>query len=129
VNSPFPLSPLQARVLPFAIFVAFTFTQGWFGEASRYWIYALKSGVGAALIWMMWPLVTEMRWRFTWESVAAGVLVAGLWIGLDPFYPKLSSTANPTPWNPHQAFGEHSVHWPGPSSSCGFSVPRSWSPH
>ncbi len=109
MNSPFPLSPLQARVLPFVIFVAFTFTQGWFGEASRYWIYALKSGVGVALIWMMWPLVTEMRWRFTWESVAAGVLVAGLWIGLDPFYPKLSSTANPTPWNPHQAFGEHSV--------------------
>jgi CAAX prenyl protease-like protein len=103
------LTPLQVRVLPFAIFVAFTFAQGWFGEASRYWIYALKSGMGAVLIWMMWPRVAEMRWRFTWESVVAGVFVAVLWIGPDPFYPKLSSTANPTLWNPHQAFGEHSV--------------------
>ena len=102
---PFSLSPLQARVLPFALFLGLTFVQGWFGEASRYWIYALKSGVGAALIWMIWPIVTEMRWRFSWEALAAGFLVAALWIGLDPFYPKLSVGTDATPWNPHTAFG------------------------
>ena len=105
---PVSLSPLQSRVLPFAIFVALTFAQGWFGEASRYWIYALKSGLGAVFIWIMWPLVAEMRWRFTWESLVAGVFVAILWIGLDPFYPKLSSAANANPWNPHVVFGDHS---------------------
>ena len=101
------LTPLQARVLPFAVFVTLTFAQGWFGEASRYWIYALKTGVGAVLLWMVWPLVSEMKWRFTWESGVAGVLVAVLWIGLDPLYPKLSSTVNP--WNPHAAFGNDSA--------------------
>jgi hypothetical protein len=102
-----PLSPLQARVIPFAIFVALTFVQGWFGEAARYWVYALKTGVGAALIWMVWPLVTEMRWRFSWEAIAAGVLVTVLWVGLDPFYPKLDSSNAAAPWNPHAAFPEH----------------------
>jgi uncharacterized protein len=106
---PLPLSPLQARVLPFAIFVALTFVQGWFGDASRFWVYALKTGIGAGLIWMVWPLVTEMRWRFNGEALAAGLLVAALWIGLDPFYPKLSSLNNNTPWNPHLAFGDQST--------------------
>lgn len=91
------------------VFVLLTLAQGWFGEASRYWIYALKTGVGAAMIWIIWPLVAEMRWRFTWEAMTAGILVAILWIGLDPHYPKLGSMDNPAPWNPHAAFGQHSL--------------------
>ncbi len=99
------LSPVQARVLPFAVFVALTVFQGWFGEGSRYWIYVLKTGVGAALIWQIWPMVPEMRWRFSWTAVAAGSLVALLWVGLDPFYPKWGKS--PTTWDPFAAFSGH----------------------
>jgi CAAX prenyl protease-like protein len=50
-----------------------------------------------------------MRWRVTWEALVAGVLVAVLWIGLDPYYPKLGATADSAPWNPHAAFGQSSA--------------------
>jgi hypothetical protein len=40
-------SPLAARVVPFVVFAAFTVGQGKFGESSRYWIYFVKTIVGA----------------------------------------------------------------------------------
>ena len=98
--------PWRPRVLPFALFLALTFLQGQFGETSRFWIYFLKSLVGAGSIWLVWPLVREMRWRFSLEAVVAGVLVFGLWVGLDPFYPGLGG--QPDGWNPHLAFGQNS---------------------
>src|SRR5437879_13594758 len=49
-------SPLLARVVPFAIFVALTFCQGKFGQASRYWFYFAKTSAGAWLICLMRPL-------------------------------------------------------------------------
>lgn len=100
-------SSTLARVLPFAIFLLLTFAQGQFGEASRYWFYVAKTFVGAWLIWEMRSLVSEMRWAFSWEAVAAGVLVCGLWIGLDGLYPKIGA-AGPA-WNPHAQFGEGSA--------------------
>jgi uncharacterized protein len=99
--------PWQPRVLPFVIFLAFTLVQGRLGEASPFWVYALKSLFGAAAIWVVWPLVTEMRWRFSAEAVLAGVLVFVLWVGLDPFYPRIGGGADG--WNPHLVFGQHSV--------------------
>ncbi len=115
----FARSPIAARVLPFVIFLALTFMQGWFGEASRYWIYALKTLVGAWLVWAMRPFVSELRLAWSWEAVAVGVAVVVMWIGLDGFYPKLSElTANlgmgghsgtPKPWNPHAQFGDDSA--------------------
>lgn len=115
----FEQSPVFARVAPFVIFLALTFMQGWFGEASRYWVYALKTLVGAWLIWQMRPFVAEMRLAWSWEAVAVGVGVCVMWIGLDGFYPKLSEltggvgagdhSAAPKPWNPHAQFGEGSA--------------------
>lgn len=99
-------SPLFARVAPFVIFLVLTFCQGQFGEASRYWFYLAKTLVGAWLIWEMRSVVLEMRWAFSWEAVAVGVLVCAIWIGLDEFYPKLGSTG--IPWNPHVQFGDGS---------------------
>ena len=81
-------SPAYARVAPFFIFLALTACQGMFGEASRYWVYLLKTLVGAWLVWEMRPVVTEMRWAFSWEAVAVGIGVFVLWVGLDPFVPK-----------------------------------------
>jgi CAAX prenyl protease-like protein len=96
-------SPLLARATPFVVFVALTFCQGKFGEASRYWLYLVKTIVGVWLIWKVWPLVGEMRWKFSWEALIAGVAVFGVWVGLNDHYPKIGKGG--LPWNPHEAFG------------------------
>ncbi|MDB6109546.1 MAG: amino terminal protease family protein [Pedosphaera sp.] len=120
-------SPTLARVAPFIIFLGLTFCQGQFGEAGRYWFYLAKTVVGAWLIWSVWPVVTEMRWVFSWEAVVAGVAVFAIWVGLDGFYPSLDeliqkylypvfksvgleSWCKPSkvvgPWNPNLQFGD-----------------------
>src|SRR5437667_3831151 len=82
-------SPLAARALPFVVFAAFASCQGKFGESSRYWSYFIKTFVGAWLIWAVHPLVSEMRWKFSWEAAVVGVAVFAMWVGIDPFYPPL----------------------------------------
>ena len=99
-------NPVSVRVVPFCLFAALTFTQGWFGEAGRYWIYTGKTLVGAWMLWVIWKCIPEMRWKFSWEAVVAGVLVFVLWIGIDPFYPKLGGARSG--WNPHETFGDGS---------------------
>ena len=90
-------------MVPFAVFLLLTFAQGWFGEAAHYWIYLAKTLVGAWLVWTLWPSITEMRWAFSWEAVVVGVAVFVMWVGLDPYYPKLGKPG--TPWNPPHQFG------------------------
>lgn len=82
-------SPILVRVIPFAVFAALTLFQGRLGETSQYWIYALKTIVGAWLIWAMRPYVREMRWKLSWEAVAVGVVVFVMWVGLDSYLPML----------------------------------------
>ena len=80
-----------------------------FGETSRYWLYLIKSVLGVWLIWIMLPLVTEMRWKFSWEAVVVGVGVCVIWVGLDPFIPKNHIFFTPTPddtWNPFVQYGD-----------------------
>ena len=100
-------SPEYARVAPFLIFVALTALQGKLGEDSRYWLYLLKTVVGAWLICEMRPYVEEMRWRISWEAVVVGVGVFALWVGLDNHYPRLGA-ADAT-WRPDQQYGQGSV--------------------
>ncbi|MDR0310913.1 MAG: hypothetical protein LBJ21_04950, partial [Acidobacteriota bacterium] len=71
------------RIVPFVAFAALTLAQGQFGETGAYWIYTLKTIIGALLIWLVWAHVKEMRWNFSWEAVVAGVAVFLLWAGLD----------------------------------------------
>jgi CAAX prenyl protease-like protein len=99
--------PETARVAPFLIFLALTCCQGKFGPASAYWFYLAKTLAGVWLVWEMRPVVSEMRWAFSWEAVAVGIGVFALWVGLDPFYPKLLKSA--AGWNPHSQFGENSA--------------------
>ncbi len=96
-------SPLLARVAPFFVFLALTLCQGLFGEAGRYWFYFAKTLVGVWLIWLVRPLIVEMRWKVSWEAIVAGVAVLLIWIGLDDFYPKLGKAG--AAWNPHAQFG------------------------
>lgn len=112
-------SPIVARVAPFLVFLALTFCQGQFGEASRYWFYLAKTLVGAWLIWEMRPFVKEMRWAFSWEAVVVGVGIFAIWVGIDPFYPKFGELltkvglskiagAEQVLSNPHVEFGHDS---------------------
>lgn len=112
---------MTARVAPFVIFVALTACQGEFGPASAYWFYFAKTLVAVWLIWEMRPLVLEMRWAISWEAVVIGVGVFVIWVGLDPFYPKLGEisaklrlakflgTTSQAVWNPHVQFGPNSA--------------------
>jgi uncharacterized protein len=113
-------SPLAARVAPFVVFLALTSCQGRFGAASAYWFYLAKTLVAVWQIWEMRPFVSEMRWAVSWEAVVVGVGVFVLWIGLDPFYPKLTEIiaklglskffgTHQATWNPHEQFGQNSA--------------------
>jgi len=106
LRAQFRRSPAIARLLPFAVFVVLTSLGGWelLGPASIYWMYVLKTLVGAWLIWEARPFIPEMRWALSWEAVAAGVLVFALWVGLDGKYPRLGDIGEG--WNPHKQFGE-----------------------
>jgi uncharacterized protein len=103
-------SPGHARVAPYVIIVLLTSLQDGFSEPMRYWIYFFKMVVGLWCIWEMRSLAPEMRWAFSWEAVVVGVLICVLWIGLNPYYPKvefLFKVGNP--WNPFKQFGEGSA--------------------
>jgi CAAX prenyl protease-like protein len=108
--------PAIARVAPFVVFLVLTFCQGYFGEGGRYWLYLAKTLLGAWMLWMVRSVVREMRWKLSWEAVAAGVAVFVVWVGLDQIVPtqqelwiKLGlsqAPATPAPaWNPFAQFG------------------------
>ena len=95
------------RIVPFAAFAALTLVQGKFGETGAYWIYALKTVIGAWLIWLVWPHVKEMRWNFSWEAVVAGVAVFIAWVGLDGLYPMIGD--RDAAFNPLESYGAGSA--------------------
>lgn len=107
-------SPLLVRAAPFVVFVMLTAMQGAFGEASRYWLYLAKTLTGIWMISIIRPFVPELKWTITVRSVLAGVLVFGIWVGLDGFYPTtdaifsslgLGSKGPAVSWNPNGQFG------------------------
>ena len=103
----FSAAPEYPRVLPFAVFVVLTFLQGQLGATSPYWMYLVKTGVGAWLIWESRPFVSELRWACSWEAVFVGVAIFGAWVGLDGHYPRLAKPEGQ--WNPFHEFGQGSV--------------------
>jgi uncharacterized protein len=107
--------PALVRVLPFAVFLGLTLLQGHVGPASLYWVYLLKTLVGAYLVRVVWPLVAEMRWRFGWDALLTGVLVFALWVTLGRGWGTQSGlwglfgaaegpAASSLAWNPFAAF-------------------------
>lgn len=103
----FAASPEYPRVLPFAVFVVLTVCQGQFGPASAYWMYLVKTLVGAWLIWQSRSFVQEMRWAISWEAIVVGIAVFVAWVGLDGLYPRLAKPE--AQWNPFKEFGSGSV--------------------
>lgn len=105
-------SPEYARFVPFLIFCVITSAAFFIGKDWMYWLYAVKVFVGLWLIWEMRPVVTEMRWAFSWEAVVVGVVVFVAWVGLDPYYPKnhlLFKDTEDSIWNPFARFGDDSL--------------------
>ena len=103
-------SPIRARTAPYVLIVLLTFIQDGFDGQWRYWLYLLKMLAGLWCIWEVRSVVTEARWALSWEAVAVGVLVCGIWIGLDPYYPKFGLFFKVgTPWNPFKQYGEGSA--------------------
>ena len=100
-------SAIYVRVAPFVIFVALLFFQGEFGPASLYWVYMLRTLVGAWLIWEMRPFVPEMKWALSWEAVVAGIALFVMWVAIDPYYPQ--AKASGPDWNPLAFFGQGSA--------------------
>jgi len=129
--------PVWARVLPFVLFAGLTLFQGQFGPASNYWVYFAKTLLGVALVWLIYPIVAELRYQVSVAAVVVGVGVFVMWAGLDDAfrwlgwshsYPRLSEvsfasishwlgfsqTPPPPPppvesWNPHRQFGQDSA--------------------
>src|SRR5205085_1287963 len=79
--------------------------QGKFGEASKYWIYLLKTVLGGWFVWTLRMPISEMRWRFSGAALVAGAAAFLFWIGLDGWYPKLGGSG--PPWNPPADFPGH----------------------
>ena len=101
-------SPEYARIAPFVVFVVLTALQGQLGPDSRYWVYPLKTLVGAWMLWEARSYVPEMRWNLSWEAVVVGIAVFAAWVGLDGLYPRLSKLEGPF-WNPNEQYGQGSA--------------------
>jgi len=107
LQTKYATAPEYPRVAPFAVFAVLTALQGAFGPASTYWLYAVKTVVGAWMLWEARTFVKEMRWKFSLEALLVGVLIFAVWVGLDGHYPRFSK---PGPgWNPHEQFGANSA--------------------
>lgn len=95
--------PDRARAIPYILFVLPIYLGGKFGFESFYWVYFGRTLLGALLIWIIWPLVREMRYKFSWEAVVVGIGVFVMWVGIDTFYPHV---AEPTlNWNLFEHYG------------------------
>jgi uncharacterized protein len=100
-------SSVAARVAPFAAFAALTLIQDRFGDVGQYWIYTLKTAIGAWLLWLVRPYVREMRWVVSWEAAIAGIVVFAAWVGLDGHYPMLAQRHGG--FNPARTYGAGSI--------------------
>ncbi|HUR45635.1 MAG TPA: CAAX prenyl protease-related protein [Candidatus Saccharimonadales bacterium] len=108
-------SSVAVRVLPFVLFLVLTALQPALGVSGKFWIYLLKTVVGAWLLYEVWPFIPEMRWRSSLAAVGAGILVFLLWVGLAWILSKVGlnprfaflSVSGPA-WNPKETFGASS---------------------
>ena len=117
--------PEIPRVLPFVLFLLLGSLQGKLFPGSEYWLYATKTVLVGWMLWALRGLLAEVKWAFSWEGLAVGVVIAVLWIGLSGHVPtlgdiwnagqklvtgKVPEPAKPElPWNPVAFFGDNAA--------------------
>lgn len=84
--------PEIPRVLPFVLFLGIGALAGKAFAGSEYWMYAVKTGVVAVVLWAFRRRLPEMRWAFSPEAVGVGVGIAVLWILGAQYLPGLGRT-------------------------------------
>src|ERR1017187_9783437 len=73
-------------VAPFAVYMAFLFFQT---NANLLWMYPLKTIAVAAALWFFRKDYEELHPNFSLLVVVVGLVVIVMWIGIDPYYPRL----------------------------------------
>lgn len=105
-------SAVHARFVPFFAFLVVTTAGGLMGGNAMFYLYAVKVALGAWMIRIMYPIVKEMRWAFSWEAVVIGIVIFIVWVGIDPYVPRNTLFFDDTKdsiWNPFARFGESSL--------------------
>jgi CAAX prenyl protease-like protein len=110
------VSPALARVIPFAIYIAFLIGESLLPhDTSSFdvrWLYAVKVACVAIALGLLWNRYTELRnppktRAAAWVvSLAVGVVIFAVWIPLDQPWALLGS---PSGWNPTDATG--AINW------------------
>ncbi len=105
-------SAVSARFVPFFVFLIITALGGMMGGDWMFWMYAVKVFVGIWMIMVMYPIVKEMRWAFSWEAVVVGIVIFVVWVGIDPYVPRNTLFFDDTKdsvWDPFTRFGKESL--------------------
>lgn len=103
-------SPVSARFVPLFVYVLIG-AAALLGGDWMFWSYIAKVFIGGYMVWVMRPLVKEMRWAVSWEAVLVGVLIFVVWVGIDPYVPRNTLFFDDTKdsvWDPFTRFGANS---------------------
>jgi CAAX prenyl protease-like protein len=105
--------PVVLRAAPFFVFVGLMALRPVLGDAGKYWLYLAQTLAGAGVLWAVRPLVSEMRWAWSWEALVVGAGVCVMWIGLDPWYPHLIAASDAKAvWDPFSFYaGNAGLAW------------------
>lgn len=79
------LRPDLAYILPFAVFMVFTFAGGQWPEIYPV-SYVLKTFVVAGVLWFCWRYFTRIRWTHLGWGVLFGVIGVVQWIGMEKLF-------------------------------------------
>ena len=107
-----------AYVIPMAVFMLFT----WMGTT---WptlfplSYILKTFVVAALLFLLWPKFTKVRWDYWWLGIIVGVIGVVQWVGMEKFlmsqpslfWTRMSRDIVADAFNPYERFYSPAKMW------------------
>ena len=77
-------NPAAPYLMPFVVLMA----AGMVSTAASSgfeWLYPLRVLAAGITLWYFRSRYSELSWRFGWLSIAAGLAVFGIWLGLDQF--------------------------------------------
>ena len=103
-DTPTPPPPWLPYVAPMAAFLVLTSAEGWFGARAYPVAYAIKVALVAAVAWACRSTWRDLAPWPGWGAIAAGValglVVAALWVGLDPYYPRFGFLGTRSAFDP-----------------------------